>query len=57
MAGIEKDLVCVVKAGRRAGEQVTITKVLQHGFVNVQGKGGKERKYSIKHLEPVQKSK
>ena len=51
MPAIEEGRVCLMKAGRRKGEEVTITKVLDENFVMVKGKK-KERKVSVKHLEP-----
>ncbi|HLC68273.1 MAG TPA: hypothetical protein VJH24_00405 [Candidatus Bilamarchaeaceae archaeon] len=74
MTAIEEGKVCVVTAGRRAGQKVEITKLLPHGFVQArflepQGKGktskdGKtvspakqERKYSLRHLEPLEGKK
>ena len=51
MAAIKEGIVCVMKAGRRAGEEVTITKIVDKNFVMVEGKK-KERKVSISHLEP-----
>lgn len=55
MAAIEKGRVCVLKAGRRAEERVVITKV-EKGHVMVKDKKGKERKVSVKHLEPTEKT-
>ena len=43
--------VCVVNVGRRAGQDVTITKV-EHNFVLAKTAKGKERKFSILHLVP-----
>ncbi len=54
MAAIEEGRACIVKAGRRAGEKVTITKVLDKNFVMVKSEK-KERKVSIAHLEPVER--
>lgn len=55
MSSIEDGRVCVVTAGRRAGEKVVISKVIGGYFVLVKDKNGKERKASIKHLEPTDK--
>jgi ribosomal protein L14E/L6E/L27E len=52
MAMIEEGKRVTVMAGRRAGEEVEITKVLDDNFVLV--KGRKERKVSIKHLRPLE---
>ncbi len=43
--------VCVVKAGRRAGQEVTITKH-EGNFVMAKTAKGKERKFSILHITP-----
>ena len=51
MPAIEEGRVCVMTAGRRKGEEVTVTKVLDDTFVMVKGEK-KERKVSIAHLEP-----
>ncbi len=51
MPAIEEGRVCVMSAGRRKGEEVTITKVIDSNFVMVKG-AKKERKVSVAHLEP-----
>ena len=51
MAAIKEGVVCTMKAGRRAGEEVTITKIIDRNFVMVQGKK-KERKVAVSHLQP-----
>lgn len=53
MAAIEIGRVCILKFGKNAGEQVTITKVVDSNFVMVKGAKGKERKTNISHIEPV----
>ncbi len=55
MAAIEKGKNAIILRGRRAGEKVIITKV-EGSFAYVKPAGakeGKERKISIRHLEPV----
>lgn len=52
MAAIEKGRVCMLKLGKNAGEQVTITEVIDKNYVMVKGAKGKERKANISHLEP-----
>ncbi len=44
--------VWVVTAGRRAGQEVTLTKALDKNFVMAKMPKGKERKFSILHLKP-----
>ena len=51
MPAIEEGRVCIMNAGRRKGEEVTITKVIDRNFVMVKG-AKKERKVSVSHLEP-----
>lgn len=51
MAAIEEGRTCIMKSGRRAGEEVTITKIIDDNFVMVKDKK-KERKVSVKHIEP-----
>ncbi len=53
MAAIDKGSVCVLKSGRRSGEEVVITKVVTENFVLVKLKDGKERKAAVAHLEPT----
>ncbi len=48
---IEVGAVYIMNAGRRKGEEVTVSKVLDSNFVMVQGEK-KERKVSVKHLLP-----
>ena len=55
MAAIDVGRVCVLITGRRAGEEVVVTKVIDDNFVTVKTKKGKERKSSIRHLEPTNK--
>ncbi len=43
----------MMKLGRRSGEEVTITKVIDENFVMVKDKEGKEKRVNISHLEPV----
>lgn len=44
---------CTRIAGRKAGETVTVTKVLDSNFVQVQGEKGKPKRANVKHLEPI----
>ena len=47
--------VCIKTRGRDAGSKVVITKVIDDCFVQVKSdaRKGKERKCSIRHLEPT----
>jgi len=53
MAAIEKGRVCVLTEGRRTGEKVVISSI-EKGYALVKDKKGKERKVSVKHLEPTE---
>ncbi len=53
MAAIQVGRVCVKKKGADAGEEVTITKVIDGNFVMVKNAKGRESKCSILHLEPT----
>jgi len=55
MAAIEVGRNCILTAGRRAGEEVVVTKMIDDNFVMVKTKKGKERKSSIRHLESAKK--
>jgi len=44
---------CVKLAGRDAGEDVTVTQVIDKNFVKVKGEKGKETRCNVKHIEPV----
>jgi len=45
----------IVKAGRRKNEEVSVTKIIDGNFVFAKTKKGKERKFSMLHLEPMPK--
>ena len=51
MAAIEEGKTCVLRSGRRAGEEVEIVK-LDGKSVIVKTKKGKERKVSITQIDP-----
>ena len=51
MAAIEEGKVCVLRSGRRTGEEVEIVKLDGKSIV-VKTKKGKERKVSIRQLDP-----
>ncbi|MFH0836298.1 MAG: 50S ribosomal protein L14e [Candidatus Micrarchaeota archaeon] len=55
MAAIEVGRKAVLLKGRRAGQQVKITKVIDKNFVEVTGEKGKARKCNVLHLEPLAK--
>ena len=43
----------VCTAGRRAGQEAEVTKVVDKNFLMVKTGKGKERKISIRHIEPL----
>ncbi len=47
---------CIVTAGRRIGTEVIVVRLIEPSFVLAKDEKGKERKYSMKHLEPKVKS-
>jgi ribosomal protein L14E/L6E/L27E len=54
MTAIKEGRKCIKLKGRRAGEECTITKVVDKNFVEVQyAKGGKTKRCNITHLEPI----
>ena len=53
---IEAGRVCIVEAGRRKGEKVTVKKVMGAYAVAVDSKN-KERKYSVRQLTPTEEKK
>lgn len=52
---IEVGHTYTVKSGRRKNEEVSVTKIIDNNFVFVKTKKGKERKFSMLHLEPMLK--
>ncbi|HIH20595.1 TPA: hypothetical protein HA244_04980 [Candidatus Micrarchaeota archaeon] len=49
----QKGVKAVVLAGRRKGDAVEVTEVVDNNLVRVKGAKGKERKMNTKHLKPV----
>lgn len=56
MAAIREGRICVKKKGADAGEEVTVTKVLDGNFVMVKNAKGKESRCSVLHLEPTSRT-
>ena len=54
MAAIEEGRKCRLTAGRRAGEEVVVTKMLEGNLAVVKNAKEKERKVSIKQLDPIE---
>ncbi len=50
---LDKGLKCVLLAGRRTGEIVTIEEKVDDNFVKVKTQKGKIRKCNVTHLEPL----
>ncbi len=53
MSAIEVGRKCVKTRGRKAGESVTIVKVLDSNFVEVRDAKGKVKRCNVQHLEPL----
>lgn len=49
----EKGMKCVMLAGRRAGQLVTIEERIDKNFVKVKDGKSKVRRVNITHLEPL----
>jgi len=55
LAAIEKGRICFLTAGRRAGDEVVVSKLVTDNFCLVRLKNGKERKVSVNHLKPTER--
>lgn len=54
MSAISVGRVCIKTAGRDAGQNCVITKVIDGTFVEIKSRGRKRaRRCSIRHLEPT----
>ncbi|HEV8289598.1 MAG TPA: hypothetical protein VGQ00_01450 [Candidatus Norongarragalinales archaeon] len=53
MPAIQVGRKATLTAGRRAGETVTITKVIDKNFVEITTAKGKKRRANVQHLEPA----
>jgi len=53
MSAIEVGRKCVKTRGRKAGETVTIVKVLDSNFVEARDSKGKVKRCNARHLEPL----
>ncbi len=53
MAAIDVGRKCIRLKGRKAGETVTVSKVIDKHFVEVTDSKGKAKKCNILHLEPM----
>lgn len=57
MSFMEEGVECVVTKGRRAGNKVTVKKVVGENFAVVTDDKGNERKCSVRHLMPAAKKR
>ncbi len=55
MAAIEVGRVCVKTAGRDAGKQAVVVKLVDKNFAIIDGKHIKRRKCNLIHLFPTEK--
>ncbi len=53
MPAIEVGRKCIVKKGSLMGQQVEIVEIIDDNFVKIKNAKGKEKRMSIKHLEPL----
>ncbi|MBI5225068.1 50S ribosomal protein L14e [Candidatus Micrarchaeota archaeon] len=53
MAAIEVGKKYVKIAGRKAGREVKVTKIIDKNFVEIQDAKGKANRANILHLEPL----
>ena len=53
MSSIQIGRKCIKIKGRKTGQLVTITKVIDHNFVEVTDAKGKAKKCNAMHLEPI----
>lgn len=53
MSSIQIGRKCIKTKGRKAGQAVTITRVIDRNFVEVTDSKGKAKKCNAMHLEPI----
>ncbi|MFH0712989.1 MAG: 50S ribosomal protein L14e [Candidatus Micrarchaeota archaeon] len=53
MSSIQVGRKCIKTKGRKTGETVTITKLIDKNFVEVTDSKGKAKKCNAMHLEPI----
>ena len=53
MPAIQVGRVCVKTKGRKCGQKVTVTKVIDKNFVEITDEKGKAKRCNITHLEPL----
>lgn len=44
---------CVKSKGRKTGQEVTVTRIIDKNFVEVKDSKGKVKRSNISHLEPM----
>lgn len=53
MAAIQVGSKCLKTRGRKAGQVVTVTKMIDKSFAEVKDEKGKAKRCNITHLEPL----
>ena len=53
MAAIEVGSKCIKTAGRKAGQEMTVSKVIDANFVEIRDPKGKTKRCNVSHLEPI----
>lgn len=52
MGALKEGQQCVKLTGRKAGQTVTITKLVDKNFVEIKDAKGKVKRCNVQHLEP-----
>ncbi len=53
MSSLQIGRKCIKVTGRKAGETVTITKIIDRNFVEVKDSKDKSKRCNVMHLEPI----
>ncbi|MBI2444921.1 50S ribosomal protein L14e [Candidatus Micrarchaeota archaeon] len=53
MAAIDVGRKCILLRGRKAGETVTVSKLIDKHFVEVTDAKGKQKRVNMAHIEPL----
>ncbi|MDP3742173.1 MAG: 50S ribosomal protein L14e [Candidatus Micrarchaeota archaeon] len=53
MSSIQVGRKCIKTKGRKAGQTVTITKLIDRNLVEITDSKGKAKKCNVMHLEPI----
>jgi len=56
MKAIDVGSICIKTAGRKAGEKVVVTEIIDNNFVTVKGQNVNGKKCNMTHLFPTGKT-